>query len=482
MDIPEWIVNLRHDFTHRKLPRLNTCRRGCDFVLDWLRRTYWCRQLGNDLSEPWDSEMDFHETETDGEERAEPHVEDHLSKEARRERELHEKIRRVLVSFEEEQFRVLREVRQLPKAIKVWGNSSTEVEWIVSKMKKLTQDHGTVVVDILLSDGFLIPTAEQLETLQIQQTRTVNLNNLTLARSFSHFWQPLLKGLESQPFTQAILEKMLSLLPESGDTGIRPAYLISWINELLIVYGSCVDHFTSSQRAIRKTWKVVCHNFSLDWSQVLDVCLDCACWATLPILQLLLKTMEPAFPLETQENLLCLCTIYTQGGNPNTNPRSRDGSLPMRRPVYTLEDLQWQVRQTMLADRRSSCKPGEEKEIDTELQELYSKTDYDPKSVRRSRMRERPEVLAEKQAALKGSAWQLCTDDVDWSKYPLGRVPGQTDDPNELMLNNYTMMSAVNQPTVQENDNLNSAATHSSENLLWTQGELHRIKNNIKFF
>ncbi|XP_043821786.1 ribosomal biogenesis protein LAS1L-like [Dromiciops gliroides] len=226
----------------------------------------------------------------------------------------------------------------------------------------------------------------------------------------------------------------------------------------------------------------------LELVPVLDVCLDCACWATPPILQLVLKTMEPAFPLDTQEKLMCLCTIYTQGGNPNSRPRSRGDSLSSRRPVYTLEDLQWQVKQSMLRDRQRS----NEDEPETEMEDLFPKTEEEAEAEQKPEpkapLKESPEALAEKQAGLEGSDWQLCTDDIDWSKYPIGRVPGQTDDPNELMLDNYTMISVVDQPIIQENDDFPSSSTHDSTNqgardgLLWTQSELHHIKTNIKFF
>ncbi|XP_051856612.1 ribosomal biogenesis protein LAS1L [Antechinus flavipes] len=491
MQIPEWIINLRHDFTHRKLPRLSTCRRGCDFVLDWLRRSYWCRQLGSDLCEAWGTGMDFQEVDMGV---IAPHLDNMVSEEDRKEKEQYDKIRKVLVSYEEEQFRVLKELRQLPKVIKAWANLSTEVEWMVSKMKKFTQENGTLVLSILLSDGFLIPTAEQLEALQIQPGKSMNQTSFVLPRCFSHFWQPLLKGLESQPFTQALLEKMFTVLPDFGDTGIRPAYLISWISELLVVYGPRGEHFSSSQRAIRKTWKIARHNFSLNWSQLLDVCLDCACWATPPLLHLLLKTMEPAFPLDTQEKLMCLCTIYTQGGNPNSRPRNRQGTGPLRRPAYTLEDLQWQVKQSMMLDRQRNYKSEDEEEAETEMEELPSTKRKEEPEVKqepaeKASLRETPEELVEKQAELEDSPWQLCSDDVDWSKYPLGTVPGQTNDPNELMLDSFTMLPVVDQPAVQENENFPDATHHPTdqdpedgEELLWTQSELHRIKSNLKFF
>ncbi|NXU90178.1 LAS1L protein, partial [Xiphorhynchus elegans] len=63
VDIPVWVVDLRHELTHGKLPRLALCRKGCDVVLDWLRKTYWSRQLGNNLCEESEDEDEEEEQE-----------------------------------------------------------------------------------------------------------------------------------------------------------------------------------------------------------------------------------------------------------------------------------------------------------------------------------------------------------------------------------------------------------------------------------
>lgn len=62
----------------------------------------------------------------------------------------------------------------------------------------------------------------------------VDLNDVLVPRPFSQFWQPLLRGLHSQTFTQALLERMLSELPALGDTGIRPTYILRWTIELIV--------------------------------------------------------------------------------------------------------------------------------------------------------------------------------------------------------------------------------------------------------
>lgn len=41
-------------------------------------------------------------------------------------------------------------------------------------------------------------------------------------------------------------------------------------------------------------------------------------------------------------------------------------------------------------------------------------------------------------------------DEIQWKDFPLGKLPGQTDDPDGLMLDNYSMMSLLDQPVRDE--------------------------------
>lgn len=47
-------------------------------------------------------------------------------------------------------------------------------------------------------------------------------------------------------------------------------------------------------------------------------------------------------------------------------------------------------------------------------------------------------------------------DEVRWKDFPLGKLPGQTDDPDCLMLDNYSMMSLLDQPVRDEWKSLNT--------------------------
>ncbi|XP_074863810.1 ribosomal biogenesis protein LAS1L isoform X2 [Carettochelys insculpta] len=413
MNIPVWIVNLRHDLTHGKLPQLVVCRKGCDVVLEWLRRTYWSRQLGNSLAgeceEEENEEVEAAATETevdsDPEEAQNPEPPGY-----QKHKELHEKVREVLVAYKNQQFGVLRELQSLQKARKAWCNSSSEVEWILAQIKDLLQENREVVAEALLDDGSLIPTMEQLATLNIKCEDNKELLDFKIPQTFYCFWQPMLKGLHSQDFTQTLLEKMFADLKQSSESSeLRPQYLINWITGILTANTKAKARRKMgrpSQSQINKS-KLFLHRVSLQWIKLIDECLEAPCWATPHILQLILSDMEPPLPSKARENLLYLSSIYTQEGGPLSSPGSSDSS---GQPIYTIESLQWKARQDGQAkgqDQRlerqekvavdvcDEDNKGEEETMEAEptpLQELHA---------------DNMMVIAEKRAALHGSVWQI---------------------------------------------------------------------------
>ncbi|VDI52278.1 ribosomal biogenesis protein LAS1 [Mytilus galloprovincialis] len=45
LGVPEWIVNLRHDATHGRLPSLDLLKTAADWCIQWLKDEYWEKQL-----------------------------------------------------------------------------------------------------------------------------------------------------------------------------------------------------------------------------------------------------------------------------------------------------------------------------------------------------------------------------------------------------------------------------------------------------
>ncbi|KAM9181424.1 ribosomal biogenesis protein LAS1L isoform 4-T4 [Dugong dugon] len=578
VNIPDWIVELRHELTHKKMPHINDCRRGCYFVLDWLQKTYWCRQLENSLRESWELEEDREETDEEDQEedknivvdditeqRPEPkedvkgaeldvradgeskEVDSHQEKALRR-KELYERVRELLVSYEEEQFKVLEEFRHLPQAIKVWNNLSPRVECILAELKSITRENSDAVLDAFLDDGFLIPTFEQLAALQIDyedgQTevqrgegtdpkshKNVDLNDILVPKPFSQFWQPLLRGLHSQTFTQALLERMLSELPALGDSGIRPTYILNWIIELIVANtktGRNARRFSASHWEVRKSWRLFSCPASLDWPRVVESCLGSPCWASPQLLQLIFIAMGSALPDEDQEKLLRICSIYTQSGENSLVQEGSEASTIEKSP-YTLDSLYWSLKPASSSfesegkaqeqgslnhdkeDEKEVLEEQVEEEEDDDQEEDDEDDDEDddeedrmevePFSPREeSPTAENARLLAQKRGALQGSVWQVSSEDVRWGTFPLGRMPSQTEDPAELMLENYDTMYLLDQPVLDQrleppmcktgtlglSCGIGSANYSNSssnfEGFLWSQGQLHGLKTGLQLF
>ncbi|XP_032702808.1 ribosomal biogenesis protein LAS1L isoform X1 [Lontra canadensis] len=583
INIPDWIVELRHELTHKKMPHINDCRRGCYFVLDWLQKTYWCRQLENSLRETWELEEDREETDeedqeedknivvdditeqkpepkdkgkgaeldirVDGDSEGNKEVDSHLKK-ALRHKELYERTRELLVSYEEEQFKVLEKFRHLPQAAKAWNNLSPPVECILAELKGITCENREAVLDAFLDDGFLIPTFEQLAALQIDYEENVDLSDILVPKPFSQFWQPLLRGLHSQTFTQALLERLLSELPALGDSGIRPTYILRWTIELIVANtktGRNARRFSASQWEARRSWRLFNCSASLDWPRVVESCLGSPCWASSQLLQLVFKAMGQVLPDEEQERLLRICSIYTQTGE-NSLVQEGSEASPIGKSPYTLDSLYWNLKpagsfgiegepqqqeeQGRLNDLKKDEK--EEKDLEDQVEEEEEENDdqkweeeeededdededeeeeeveeedrmeVGPLSTgEESPTAENARLLAQKRGALQGSPWQVSSEDVRWDTFPLGLMPGQTEDPAELMLENYDTMYLLDQPVLEQrlepptcktgtlglscgvgSDNCSNSSNSSSnlEGLLWSQRQLHGLKTGLQLF
>ncbi|XP_075369173.1 ribosomal biogenesis protein LAS1L isoform X2 [Mycteria americana] len=457
VDIPIWVVDLRHELTHGKLPRLALCRKGCDVVLDWLRKTYWSRQLGNNLCE----ESEDEEEEQEG---AEGNAElDNDTWEIRtpqheacqKHKEFHEKVRDVLISYKNEQFRVMQTVQSVSKSRELWSDSSSEVDWILAQIKDLMQENRETVAEALLSDGFLIPKMDCLKMLNIKYEANKEVWQFRIPQTFYCFWQPLLTGLLSRSFTQILIEKMFMELKECSDSSeLRPQFLINWISEMLtgiakINAGKKRQH-CNKQVSVKELFL---HKVPLQWIRLTDNCLEAPCWATPHLLQLILTIMRPRLPRSSRKNLLYLASVYTEGGGPLSSPGlSSDCS---EQPIYTIESLQWRARQENQVKNQGQTVEKQEdvlerddgvEEVEEEEEEMVTETNPLEGLAHSGNM----VAIAEKRAALQGSAWQITADEVRWKDFPLGKLPGQTDDPDGLMLDNYSMMSLLDQPVGDE--------------------------------
>ncbi|XP_077573514.1 ribosomal biogenesis protein LAS1L [Stigmatopora nigra] len=453
LNIPEWIVNIRHEVTHRKLPALKSCRKGCEVVLEWLQQEYWSRQLGGVSSVDW-------EDPTDGEDED---MELKMHEEARltRQKEVDacKNARELLTSFQKEQFDACAVLEATGKD--TWPDPMPDLNWILSKIKNFSLEFGELLLDVLLEDGFLIPTAEQLSSLKCDSSDDGSGDppEAKLPRVFLRFWLPLLKTLNSQSFIHFFLEKLFAelKLASSEASTHRMLFISAWISEVLLCNRNQTNYRfeTKAQKKARTKDRIFVKRIQLRWQQLLSACLDAPCARMSHLLYLVLEDMEHPLPLETQQRLLQLCSIYTQ-----TKPCQLDGE-PQPRPIYTLESLCEKLQRSKRQSHSS--------QLQKQKGEGNKWSDAEVETAK----------------LLRGSPWQLCSDQVFWKNYPLGKVPGQSDEPSWLMVDNYSTVTVYEQPAELEKSaprNVSGSSTRIADGHLWSHGDLSKLKTELQLF
>lgn len=461
LNIPEWVVNLRHDFTHRKLPTLKWCRKGCKLVLEWLQQEYWSRQLGGGAADDWESQSDLEDEEAELKQQEDEFIA------RQKEMEAYKNARSLLISYEKEQYQAF-DGNPEAQERSLWPAPFEDMSWLLGEIKQFALESCDLLVDVLLEDGFLVPTAEQLETLGCNSSHDTSPSEPRLPQTFLRFWLPLLKVLNSPSFIHVLLEKLfveLKLLATEQNNH-RAFYLSAWTSEVILCNSNKFEyHFeTKVQRKARMKDRIFVNRIQLRWQQLLSACLDAPCISTPHLLQLILDDMEHPLPLETQQRLLQLCSIYTQ----TTQSELNASQVHKQQPVYTLESLHEKLQHSRrLSQPRRS-------EADLEKSESSQENRW-------------ADVQAEKAKLLRGSPWQVCTDKVLWRNFPLGKVPGQSDDPSCLMVEHYSTMTVFDQPVELESNAArsipgSSAAARTAEGLLWSHSDINKLKSGLQLF
>ncbi|KAJ4934443.1 hypothetical protein JOQ06_007238 [Pogonophryne albipinna] len=461
LNIPAWVVDLRHDFTHRKLPTLKWCRKGCKVVLEWLQHEYWSRQLGGGPGEDWESESDGEDEEADlkgGELIA-----------RQKEMEAYKNARELLISYEKEQYQAFDGLPE-DKEKNMSPPPFADMSWLLGEIKQFALQSSNLLIDVLLEDGFLVPTAEQLETLGCDSFDSAGPFELRLPQTLLRFWLPLVKVLNSPSFIHVLLEKLfveLKQLAKEQNNNQRAFYISTWISEIILCNSNKFEyHFeTKGQKKTRMKDRIFVNRIQLRWQQLLSACLDAPCVSTPHLLQLILDDMEHPLPLETRQRLLQLCSIYTQIGHSECDTFLEH----KQQPIYTLESLHEKLQQSRRHSQRWRSTSDAERRSESSSEHKWA------------------DAQVEKAKLLRGSPWQVCNDKVLWKNYPLGKVPGQSDDPSCLMVENYSTMTVFDQPVELDSSTTHtasavSASVRTADGLLWNHSDVNKLKSGLQLF
>lgn len=381
--------------------------------------------------------------------------------------EAYKKARDLLISYEKEQYEALDGLLE-DKEKSSWPAPFADMSWLLGEIKQFALESSDLLVDVLLEDGFLVPTLKQLEALSSETFESPSPTEARLPQTFLRFWLPLLKMLNSPSFIHLLLEKLfveLKLLTKEPSTH-RAFYVSAWISEIILCNSNKFEyHFeTKVQKKARMKDRIFLNRIQLRWQQLLSACMDAPCISTPHLLQLILDDMEHPLPLETRQRLLQLCSIYTQNTHSEISAEHKQ-----HQPIYTLESLHEKLRRSWRHGRPWSSAADSER---SESSQEYKWAD----------------AQAEAAEVLRGSPWQVCTDRVLWRNYPLGKVPGQSDDPSHLMVENYSTMTVFDQPVELESSTARGipggvrAPTRTAEGFLLNQSDVNKLKSGLQLF
>uniref|UniRef100_UPI00358ED9CD ribosomal biogenesis protein LAS1L-like isoform X2 n=1 Tax=Myxine glutinosa TaxID=7769 RepID=UPI00358ED9CD len=399
--IPSWMVILRHDVTHRCMPSLNTCHHGCRFALSWLSRNFWLQPLqvtnkcddkgqmsvSEESDTPWDAipldDQTGHRLplNVDGE----------------------DMVMNVLIEYEQRRYKDL----LIDGA--ATSRSADTLLWLDSALSPLLASHSEIFIKVLTDDGFMIPTAAQLDALGLEYdtNSTFPCEDLPppLPETLLLLWRPLLCQLSRAGLLANLL---CALIARSGtakhkdlrwrnttawtlallDGKVLPGNVTKWlVNEHLKHKGNTKYHKKKRQLAKRQTLRCL-----------MVACLD---WPNL-IMPQLLERIFHIFPNPTNDYAARLIRHLAS--------------------VYVGQFVEWHDENSDIVHQDSNSG-------------IYTVNDLFPEE--KLTPAPDPVKLASIAKALEGSPWQLCTD-PELLQCPLGKVPRQSSEPNALMLSHWT--------------------------------------------
>ncbi|XP_063337952.1 ribosomal biogenesis protein LAS1L-like [Pelmatolapia mariae] len=156
---------------------------------------------------------------------------------------------------------------------------------VLQKVEQFALESRDLLIDVLLEDGFLVPTIEQLEALGCDTSDSASPTEPRVPQTFLHLWLPLLKMVSSPSFIHLFLEKLFvkQKLLTKEPNGHRAFYISAWISEVLLCNGN---------KWARMKDRIFTDRIQLRWLHLIALCLDAPCISMPHLLQLILDDME----------------------------------------------------------------------------------------------------------------------------------------------------------------------------------------------
>ena len=189
LGVPEWIVELRHEATHGSLPSLNELSAAMLWALEWLRENFW---------EPQTSE-------TFGVSSLKSAAGDILKDS--------------LVTYMQRRFQ------------EISNGESTSNKQLLTNIEHMLQQLGSCACPILVEDGYLILTEEQLVALNYSYNDLRSNGILLLPSKVLDFWNKVIHLLVKTNLIADLLLHMASVVTEVSS--LRNFLLCCWLYTLI---------------------------------------------------------------------------------------------------------------------------------------------------------------------------------------------------------------------------------------------------------
>lgn len=202
LKIPEWIINLRNDASHKDMPSYDRLKRGAEHALGWLRLNYW--------------ERDEHSMGDYGMGKASARSifsgkDDQI-------------IREHLKDFQTNHFEFI---------YNKLSNARFQIYFRITQMSYMFQLNSDKFTSILTEPGFLLLRYHHLDViLKSEEKDFLDNESVCLPRSLERFWKPVLEiyNTSAETYNDLILA-LLRPLPSQNDLEQRVA--TSWVLHLL---------------------------------------------------------------------------------------------------------------------------------------------------------------------------------------------------------------------------------------------------------
>ncbi|XP_019646978.1 PREDICTED: ribosomal biogenesis protein LAS1L-like [Branchiostoma belcheri] len=286
MSLPEWMVNLRHEATHRSLPALPVLRSGARFALSWLRKKYWEPQL-----------QQCGELTGGAAQKEELDVE-----------EVRQAVLGLLISYEQHQFEILSE----RSTRKQRTHHTTLLQEVLTNLAALMAGNSETVVSCLCGQGFLLPTPEQTTALGISNVFPENEGTGLpgIDKKFQDFWKPVFELLHQSSGIPPLVERLVQQLGTYTDEDLQ--FAVGWIS--LITTAQNSQDKKSLERLLQKV------KVELPWRRLVTCCLATPCKHTTGLVHSMLQSADPPFSQHELQTYQHLCNIYTGNTAPYNQP------------------------------------------------------------------------------------------------------------------------------------------------------------------